>query len=216
MRVPQVPPAALQFGVLGAEACGCHELRRREVIVKTLPTTLPGVVLLELVAHSDERGRVIETYHRERYASAGVAVGMDFVQDNRSTSVAGVLRGLHLQLRHRQGKLVHVLRGSIFDVAVDVRRGSPTYGRWFGTELSAANRRQLWIPPGFAHGFQVLTEADVIYKLTAPYSPSDERAVRWDDPTLAISWPGTYPHVISDRDRRAPLLADADLPGFEP
>lgn len=181
--------------------------------MKALPTTLPGVVLVALDLHRDERGTLIETYQRERHAALGVAVGLDFVQDNLSTSVGGVVRGLHFQLTRPQGKLVHVARGEIYDVAVDVRRGSPTFARWFGAVLSAANLRQLWIPPGFAHGFQVLSdEADVVYKLTAPFTPGDERAVRWDDPDLAIAWPRRAGVIVSARDRQAPALRDAELP----
>jgi len=182
-------------------------------VTRALPTTLPGVVLLELVAHDDARGRLVETFHRDRHAALGVAVGLAFVQENLSTSHGGVVRGLHYQLTAPQGKLVHVVRGEIFDVVVDLRPGSPTFARWFGTILSRANLRQLWIPPGCAHGFQVLSaEADVAYQLTAPYTPADERAVRWDDPALAIAWPRPADAVLSPRDRAAPCLADAELP----
>lgn len=185
--------------------------------MRALPTTLPGVVLLELAAHADARGGLIETWHRDRHAALGVAVGLDVVQDNLSTSHAGVVRGLHFQLTRPQGKLVHVVVGEIFDVVVDVRRGSPTFGRWFGTTLSAANRHQLWIPPGFAHGFQACSaEAIVSYKLTAPYTPADERVVRWDDADLAIAWPRRADVVLSPRDRGAPALRDAELPRFAP
>lgn len=181
--------------------------------MRALPTTVPGLVLIELAAHDDDRGRVIETYHRERHAALGVAVGLTFVQDNLTTSRAGVVRGLHFQRARPQGKLVHVVRGEIFDVAVDLRRGSPTFARWFGVVLSAANLRQLWIPPGFAHGFQALSDpADVAYRLTAPYAPDDERALRWDDPDLAIGWPRRDGVVLSARDRSAPGLAAVELP----
>lgn len=185
--------------------------------MRALPTTLPGVVLLELVAHEDARGELVELYQRERHAALGVAVDLTFVQDNLARSRGGVVRGLHVQLTRPQGKLVSVVRGAIFDVAVDVRRGSPTFGRWFGTTLSAADRRQLWIPPGFAHGFQALGDgADVAYKLTATYAPEDERAVRWDDPALAIAWPRPGDALLSARDRSAPRLADAELPRYAP
>ncbi|HET9620117.1 MAG TPA: dTDP-4-dehydrorhamnose 3,5-epimerase [Kofleriaceae bacterium] len=184
--------------------------------MKVLPTSLPGVVLLELAVASDARGRVMETFHRDRYRAAGVAC--DFVQDNFSSSVAGVLRGLHFQRARPQGKLVHVTRGAVFDVAVDLRRGSPDFARWFGATLSADNRRQLWIPPGFAHGFVVTSaHADVVYKLSAPYDPDDDHAIRWDDPALAIAWPRAWPGdapVLSPRDAAAPRLADAALPVY--
>jgi dTDP-4-dehydrorhamnose 3,5-epimerase len=183
--------------------------------VNALPTTLPGVLLLELEVFDDARGWLCETYRRDRYAGLGVAA--DFVQDNFSSSVAGTLRGLHYQLGAPQGKLVHVTRGEVFDVAVDVRRGSPTFGRWFGAVLSAANHRQLWIPPGFAHGFAVLSDrADCVYKCTAPYAPAHERAVRWDDAELAIEWPLREPPRLSPRDAAAPALRDAELPRYAP
>jgi dTDP-4-dehydrorhamnose 3,5-epimerase len=147
--------------------------------MKLLPTTLPGVVLLELDVFGDSRGRFMETFRRERYLEAGVAVGLDFVQDNFSSSVKGTLRGLHYQLEHPQGKLVHVTHGEVFDVAVDIRRGSPTFGQWFGTLLSADNHRQLWLPPGFAHGFVVTSdEAHFSYKCTQTYVASDDRSLR--------------------------------------
>jgi dTDP-4-dehydrorhamnose 3,5-epimerase len=181
--------------------------------MKVTATTLPGVLVIEPGVHRDERGVLVETFHHERYQAAGIAVGLTFVQDNLTSSRRGVVRGLHYQRTRPQGKLVWVTRGEIFDVAVDVRRGSPTFGAWFGTTLSAADRRQLWIPPGFAHGFQVMSdEADVVYKLTAAYAPDDERAVRWDDPALAIAWPVRDGVVVSARDRAAPALAEAELP----
>lgn len=189
--------------------------------MKVLPTTLPGVVLLELDVFGDARGRFMETYRRERYLEVGVGAGLEFVQDNFSSSVRGTLRGLHYQLRHPQGKLVHVTRGEVFDVAVDVRRGSPTFGQWYGVLLSAANHRQLWIPPGFAHGFVVTSaEADFAYKCTASYVPADERAIRWDDAELAIAWPaealdGGRP-LLSARDAAAVALRDAELPSYAP
>src|SRR5678816_445626 len=133
--------------------------------MKVVATPLPGLVLLELAVYGDARGRFMETYRRERYLEAGVAVGLEFVQDNFSSSIRHTLRGLHYQLARPQGKLVHVTRGAVWDVAVDIRAGSPTFGRWFGTELSADNHHQLWIPPGYAHGFVVLSEhADFAYK----------------------------------------------------
>ena len=175
-----------------------------------LPTTLPGVVLLELAVFRDARGHFTETYQRDRYRALGV--DRELVQDNLSRSVPGTLRGLHYRAARPEGKLIHVTRGEIFDVAVDVRRSSPTFGRWFGTLLSEANHRQLWIPPGFAHGFLAITEADVAYKVSETYAPGDERAIRWDDPTLAIDWPlaGRAP-LIAAKDAAAPLFAAAEL-----
>ena len=185
--------------------------------MKTLPTTIPGVVLLELDSFGDARGRFMETFRRDRYVELGIAVGLDFVQDNFSSSAKNVVRGLHYQLVHEQGKLVHVTRGEIFDVAVDIRRGSPTFGRWFGTMLSADNHHQLWIPPGLAHGFVATSEsADVCYKVTAAYSKSDERAIRWNDPALAIAWPLSGEPTLSARDAEAPLVAGAELPTYRP
>jgi dTDP-4-dehydrorhamnose 3,5-epimerase len=179
-----------------------------------IATTLPGVVLLELDVHGDHRGRFLETFRCDRYRDLGIGVGLDFVQDNFSSSVRGTLRGLHYQLQHPQGKLVHVTRGEVFDVAVDIRSGSPTFGRWFGAILSADNHRQLWIPPGLAHGFLATSaEADFVYKVTAPHVSDDDRAIAWDDPELAIAWPlaGIEP-LLSARDRAAPRLRQAALP----
>lgn len=185
--------------------------------MRTLPTTLPELVLLELNVFGDARGRFMETFRRDRYRELGVGVGLEFVQDNFSSSVRGTLRGLHYQLQHPQGKLVWVTRGAVFDVAVDIRRGSPTFGAWFGAELSADNHRQLWIPPGFAHGFAVTSEqADVAYKVTATYAPADERAIRWNDPDLAITWPAALEPTLSARDTAAPWLHDAELPAYAP
>lgn len=178
--------------------------------MKVTPTDLPGVLLVELAVHADERGWFVETYHRARYATVGIP---DLVQDNVSSSARGVIRGLHYQLASPQGKLVHVLRGAIFDVAVDLRPGSPTFARWFGIRLTADDRRQLWMPPNFAHGFCTLSDAaDVAYKCSAPYDPADQHTVRWDDPVLAIAWPRVAPRIISARDAAAPYLRDARLP----
>ncbi|MEO8704144.1 MAG: dTDP-4-dehydrorhamnose 3,5-epimerase [Kofleriaceae bacterium] len=181
--------------------------------MKTLPTSLPDLVLVELDVFGDARGRFMETYQRARYREHGIAVDLEFVQDNFSSSVKGTLRGLHYQLANPQGKLVHVTRGDVFDVAVDIRRESPTFRRWFGTTLSADNHRQLWIPPGFAHGFLVTSEsADFTYKVTAPYVRDDDRAIRWNDPELAIAWPLDGEPLLSPRDLDAALLRDAVLP----
>ena len=165
---------------------------------------IPDVLLIEPVVHRDARGFFLETYHAEKYRRAGIAD--PFVQDNHSRSVRGTLRGLHMQRTRLQGKLVRVIDGEIHDVAVDVRRGSPTFGRWVGTRLSADNFLQCWIPPGFAHGFCVLSgAAQVEYKCTAPYDPADEIGIAWNDPSLNIQWPIAEP-LLSDRDRRNPSL----------
>jgi len=179
--------------------------------MKVTPTALPEVLILEPKLFGDDRGFFMESYSRRAFdAAAGYAV--EFVQDNHSRSARGVLRGLHYQLPpHAQGKLVRVTAGSVFDVAVDVRRSSPRFGRWVGVELNAANHRQMWIPPGFAHGFLVLSEtADFLYKATDYYAPQSERAVIWNDPTVAITWPEIgAPPTLSGKDIAAPLLADA-------
>lgn len=170
---------------------------------------IPGLVVVDLIAHTDARGWLVETYQRDRYLASGIP---PFVQDNLSSSARGVLRGLHYQRATPQGKLVQVLRGAIFDVAVDLRAGSPTFGRWTGLRLTADDRRQLYIPPDFAHGFYTLSDsADVLYKCTAPYDPSDQHAIRWDDPDIGITWPASRP-VLSPRDAAAPRLRDACLP----
>jgi dTDP-4-dehydrorhamnose 3,5-epimerase len=181
--------------------------------VKVTPTELAEVLLVETTAFGDARGFFLETFQAERYAAAGIPG--PFVQDNLSRSVEGTLRGLHFQEPRGQGKLVHVLRGSVWDVAVDVRRGSPSFGKWVGAELTEENRRQLWVPPGFAHGFCVLSEsADFFYKCTDFYAPECERSVRWDDPALGIRWPIQQPR-LSAKDAAAPLLADAlRLPNY--
>jgi len=174
--------------------------------VRAVETTLPGVLVVEPTVHRDERGFFLETYHREKYRQAGIE--LDFVQDNHSRSAKGTLRGLHAQRRNPQGKLVRAVEGEIWDVAVDIRPASPTFRRWVGAVLSAENFRQLWVPPGFAHGFCVLSPlAQVEYKCTALYEREDEIAIVWDDPELAIAWPVEQP-LLSDKDRRAPRLAD--------
>src|ERR1051326_1029997 len=157
-----------------------------------LPTELAGVVVIAPRVFDDERGFFMETFQRQKFAAAGI--DLEFVQDNHSRSRRGVLRGLHYQLAHPQGKLVRAVSGSIFDVAVDLRRGSPTFGSWYGCELTDSNRRQIYIPPGFAHGFCVLSDtADVIYKCTELYHPEDERTLLWNDPALGIQWPVADP-----------------------
>jgi dTDP-4-dehydrorhamnose 3,5-epimerase len=182
-----------------------------------LPTTLDGVALIEPRVFHDDRGWLVETFQRDRYAAAGVTFDADLVQDNLSSSRRGVLRGLHYQLARPQGKLVHVTHGHVFDVAVDIRRGSPTFARWVGVYLSADNHRQLWIPPGYAHGFVVLSEtAEVAYKLSAAYDAADARAIRWDDPDLAIAWPHVARLTLSAADADAPRIRDAELPRYAP
>jgi dTDP-4-dehydrorhamnose 3,5-epimerase len=184
--------------------------------VKVTETGLPGLLLVEPRVFGDERGFFLETWHAERYGKAGVEAA--FVQGNRSRSARGVLRGLHYQLGRPQGKLVEVVRGEVFDVAVDIRRGSPTFGEWRGFTLSDGNHLQLYIPEGFAHGFCVLSEtADFAYLCTDYYAPEEERGIRWDDPDLAIIWPEGAP-TVSEKDRAYPFLKDmeADLPLFDP
>jgi len=169
-------------------------------------TPLPGVQLVQPAVHRDDRGFFLETYHARRYADSGVRT--TFVQDNHSRSVQGTLRGLHMQVTALQAKLVRVLSGEIFDVAVDARVGSPTFGRWFGARLSDANHTQMFVPVGFAHGFAVLSaSADVEYKCSAFYDPSDEIVIRFDDPAIGVAWPATAP-LLSARDAAAPLLKD--------
>jgi dTDP-4-dehydrorhamnose 3,5-epimerase len=181
--------------------------------VKVETTSLSGVLVIEPLVHRDHRGFILETWRADRYAEAGLPEG--FVQDNHSRSARGTLRGLHYQVEEAQGKLVWCAAGEIFDVAVDLRRGSPTYGRWAAALLSDKDHRQLWIPPGCAHGFYVLSEiADVVYKCTAPYAPAHERVIRWDDPDLAIAWPlaGVAP-VVSPKDAGGLAFRDAPACG---
>jgi dTDP-4-dehydrorhamnose 3,5-epimerase len=172
---------------------------------------LPGVVLVEETRRGDARGFFAETFKESAFRDGGIPG--PFVQDNHARSSRGVLRGLHYQLPPRaQGKLVRVVRGEVFDVAVDLRRGSPTFGRWTGVRLSEDEGRMLWIPPGFAHGYVVMSEsADFTYKVTAEYDGALERGVRWDDPAIGVEWPLDAP-LLSDRDRAQPALADADNP----
>jgi dTDP-4-dehydrorhamnose 3,5-epimerase len=177
--------------------------------VRFVATELPGVVLVEPTVHRDKRGFFLETYHRDKYAAGGIDAV--FVQDNHSRSTRGILRGLHAQGRRPQGKLVRAVEGAIFDVAVDIRRGSPTFARWVGVELSAESFHQLWVPPGFAHGFCVLSEsAQVEYKCTEVYLPDDELAIAWDDPEIGIDWPVAEP-ILSPKDAAAPRLAEVEL-----
>ena len=182
--------------------------------MKITPTRLPEVLLIEPDVFGDARGFFMESWHRRRFAGAGLDV--NFVQDNHSRSGAGVLRGLHYQLQQPQGKLVRVVAGEVFDVAVDIRQGSPTFGQWTGEVLSEDNFRMLYVPPGFAHGFCVLSErADFLYKCTDYYNPGDEYGIAWDDPAIGIEWPGG-PFTLSDKDRANKPLADmaAHLPRY--
>ena len=182
--------------------------------MRFLSTELPGVVLIEPDIHLDGRGFFLETYQAEKCRAGGI--DGPFVQDNHSRSVEGTLRGLHLQVRRPQGKLVRAIEGEIFDVAVDVRRGSPTFGRWVGVTISAENFRQSYIPPGFAHGFAVVSPiAQVEYKCTDLYDPAHELGVAWNDPAIGIAWPIAQP-VLSARDRHNPPLASLldRLPGW--
>ena len=170
--------------------------------MKVTPTAIPGVLVLEPRVFEDARGCFFESFNQRAFAQA-TGLDLKFVQDNESRSGPGVLRGLHYQVVQPQGKLVRAARGAIFDVAVDLRRSSPTFGRWVGVELSEENRLQLWIPPGLAHGFQVVSaSAAVLYKTTDYYAPGHERCIAWDDPELGIAWPGRVPPVLSDADRR--------------
>ncbi len=180
--------------------------------MKISPTDLPGVILIDPQIHSDERGFFMEIWRQSAYREAGIAG--PFMQDNLTRSGRHAIRGLHFQEPNPQGKLVTVLAGAIFDVAVDIRRGSANFGRWTGARLDDQNRRQIWVPPGFAHGFCVTSEsADVLYKVDAPWSPDDERVVRFDDPEIGIDWPSATP-LLSAHDRSAPSLADCPvLPG---
>lgn len=177
--------------------------------MKVTATAIPGVLILEPRLFRDERGFFLESFNQHVFDEV-VGAGYSFVQDNHSRSDRAVLRGLHFQLRQPQGKLVRVVRGAVFDVAVDIRRDSPTFGKWVGLELTEENHRQLWIPPGLAHGFLVLSEtADLLYKTTDYYAPEYERTIRWDDPDLAIQWPIESCPILSVRDARASGFAEA-------
>jgi dTDP-4-dehydrorhamnose 3,5-epimerase len=178
--------------------------------LKVVNTKLDGCVIIEPRVFGDDRGFFLETFNVARYTEL-VGITDAFVQDNHSRSNKGVLRGLHLQRKNPQGKLVRVLRGEVFDVAVDLRPNSRTFGQWESVLLSGHNKRQFWLPPGFAHGFQVLCDStDFEYKCTTYYDPSDELAVRWDDPTLGIPWPITNP-ILSEKDAIAKSLVDVKL-----
>lgn len=173
--------------------------------MKFIPGQLPGIIVVEPKMHRDARGVFIETYHKRKYSEGGISIS--FVQDNSSKSVRGTLRGLHAQIKHPQGKLVRVVNGEIFDVAVDIRRGSPYFSKWTGVTLSGENAKQMYVPEGFLHGFVVLSEtAEVEYKCTDFYDPADEITVIWNDPAIGIKWPVESP-TLSAKDRNGSTLS---------
>ncbi len=179
--------------------------------MKVVETSLPGVIIIEPAVFGDQRGFFMETFNRRRFAEL-VGYDVDFVQDNHSKSVKHVLRGLHYQVQQAQGKLVRVVRGEVFDVAVDIRKTSPHFGRWFGTTLSEENKRMLWVPPGFAHGFLVTSDScEFLYKTTDYWAPHFERSICWNDPTLKITWPLDGEPLLSGKDRDAPQLSEAEV-----
>jgi len=178
--------------------------------MQVIPTAIPEVLIIEPKVFGDTRGFFFESYNERAFAQA-TGLKVPFVQDNHSRSALGVLRGLHYQIRQPQGKLVRVVRGSVFDVAVDLRRGSPSFGQWVGVELSESNHRQLWVPPGFAHGFLVTSEsADFLYKTTDYYAPEHERCIAWDDPAIGIRWPLEGAPQLSAKDKAGLTLAQAE------
>lgn len=179
--------------------------------MKIIPTNIPDILLIEPRVFQDERGFFMESYQKQKFKEAGIDV--DFVQDNHSKSSRGTLRGLHYQIRQTQGKLVRVVAGEVFDVAVDIRRYSPTFGQWVGDYLSAENKRMLWVPPGFAHGFYVTSmEAEVLYKTSDYYAPAWERSLIWNDPAIGIAWPiRDESPILSAKDEKGKLLSEAEL-----
>ena len=179
--------------------------------MKVTPTALPEVLLLEPAVFGDDRGFFMESYNARRFREA-TGIEAEFVQDNHSRSVRGVLRGIHYQVVRPQGKLVRVAAGRVLDVAVDLRRSSPRFGRWVGVELSDRDHRQMWVPPGFGHAFLVLSDsADFLYKTTDYWDREHDRSLRWNDPALAIDWPLAGEPLLAARDAAAPLLADAEV-----
>jgi dTDP-4-dehydrorhamnose 3,5-epimerase len=175
------------------------------------PTAIPDVLILEPKVFGDSRGFFLESFNAQNFAKA-TGLNVQFVQDNHSRSAKGVLRGLHYQLQQAQGKLVRVTQGTVFDVAVDIRKSSTTFGKWVGCELSDNNHRQLWIPAGFAHGFVVTSEsADFLYKTTDYYAPTHERCIPWDDPSIGIHWPENITPLLSAKDKQGFCLAEAEI-----
>lgn len=176
-----------------------------------IPTEIPDVLIIEPQIFKDERGFFFESFNAREFA-AQTGVNAEFVQDNHSYSVKNVLRGLHYQIQQTQGKLVRVIQGEIFDVAVDIRRNSPSFGQWLGRIMSAENKRQCWIPPGFAHGFLVLSDvAEVLYKTTDYYAPQYQRSLLWSDPTIGIDWNLNAPPILSEKDKVGQLLEEAEV-----
>jgi dTDP-4-dehydrorhamnose 3,5-epimerase len=185
-------------------------LSERRGEMKVLKTAIPDVLILEPEVYGDARGWFMESYNRAEFAKAGITA--EFVQDNHSRSARNVLRGLHYQLRKPQGKLVRVVTGEVVDVAVDIRRSSATFGKWVGVQLSAENKKMLWLPPGFAHGFLVLSEsADFLYKVTEYRSAENERTILWNDPEIGIEWPVSGEPVLSEKDRAGASLRAAEV-----
>jgi len=179
--------------------------------MKIIPTAIPDLLIFEPNVFGDQRGFFLESYNQRTFQSL-TGLSLNFVQDNHSRSGKNVLRGLHYQIQQPQGKLVRVTSGKVFDVAVDLRKSSPTFGRWDGVELSGDNHRQLWVPPGFAHGFVVLSEqADFLYKTTDYYAPEHERCIRWDDPEIGIVWPEGIAPLLSGKDQQGLSLQDAEV-----
>jgi dTDP-4-dehydrorhamnose 3,5-epimerase len=180
-------------------------------LMKVIPTSIPEVLVFEPQVFGDARGFLLESWNARRFCDV-VGLDISFVQDNHSRSQRGVLRGLHYQIKQPQGKLVRVATGRVFDAAVDLRKSSPTFGRWAGAELSGDNHRQLWIPAGFAHGFLVLSDsADFLYKTTDYYAPQHERSVLWNDPAIGIDWPTDVEPTLSAKDKASVLLRDAEV-----
>ena len=180
--------------------------------MKFTHTAIPEMILIEPRIFGDSRGFFMETYQREKFVKGGI--DFDFVQDNHSRSIQGTLRGLHYQVKHAQGKIVRVVAGEVFDVAVDLRRSSPTFGKWVGYNLSAENKHQLWVPPGFGHGFYTISDwAEVVYKATDYYSPADERSILWNDPDININWPALSREklIISQKDAQGATLKQAEV-----
>ena len=179
--------------------------------MNAIPQAIPEVILFEPKVFGDERGFFFESFNHARFEEA-VGFSVKFVQDNHSKSVKGVLRGLHYQIQQPQGKLVRVVQGAVFDVAVDIRKSSPTFGKWVGALLTAENKHQLWVPEGFAHGFVVLSDtAEFLYKTTDYYAPAHERSILWNDPDISINWQSDFIPMLSNKDQVAKLLKDAEL-----